>query len=239
LKRNYFSSRANAIRTNAIIASFSEGSNERQFSTITDKSESGAELGGRHKSFSAKAGRTATHTGGGLAANSATNSNTATVALTIGDQSYALTRTVFDRAGRTTNRGDDNGAISTTAYDGANRPIFVADALGNTTATTFDNNGNPVIIIRTELSTLTEPAQTAEIFTTLLAWDCMNRQVLLAQSGPDGSIAASKGINLARLTFTGYDSRGNTTLNIDPNGNTTVTLWDGANRKLETRQRLQ
>ncbi len=123
--------------------------------------------------------------------------------------------------------------------DGANRPILTTDDLGNTTASAFDNNGNPVSITRTELSTITQPAQTPEVFTTLMAWDCMNRQVLIAQPGSDGSIASQKGVNLARITLTDYDSRGNTTLNIDPNGNTTVTLWDGANRKLEIRQHLR
>ncbi len=122
---------------------------------------------------------------------------------------------------------------------GANRPILTTDTLGNTTATAFDNNGNPVSITRTELSTITQPVHTAEVFTTLMAWDCMNRQVLLAQNGSDGSISPVKGVNLARITLTGYDSRGNVTLNIDPKGNTTVALWDGASRTLETHQHLR
>ena len=116
---------------------------------------------------------------------------------------------------------------------------MTTDTLGNTTATAFDNNGNPVSITRTELSTITQPAQTAEVFTTLMAWDCMNRQVVLSQNGSDGSISQAKGVNLSRITLTGYDSRSNVTLNIDPKGNTTVTLWDGASRTLETRQHLR
>ena len=44
---------------------------------------------------------------------------------------------------------------------------------------------------------------------------------------------------MSRITFTGYDSRGNVTLSIDPNGNTVTVLWDGAGRKLETRQQLR
>ena len=184
-------------------------------------------------------GRTVTHTGGGLAANSTTNSNTGTVTLTTGGTSYTLTRTVFDRAGRSIASATDNAAVATTAYDGANRPILATDSLGNTTATEFDGNGNPVSITRTELSTITQPSQTAEVFTTLMAWDCMNRQVLLAQNGPDGSIAAVEGTTLSRITLTGYDSRGNVALSIDPNGNTVTALWDGAGRKLETRQQLR
>ncbi len=184
-------------------------------------------------------GRTVTHTGGGLAANSTTNSNTSTVTLTTGGSSYVLTRTVFDRSSRSIAGAMDNAAVGTTAYDGANRPILATDTLGNTTATAFDNNGNPVGVTRTELSTITQPVQTAEVFTTLMAWDCMNRQVILAQNGSDGSISPAQGVNLARITLTGYDSRGNVTLNIDPKGNTAITVWDGANRSLETRQHLR
>lgn len=152
-------------------------------------------------------GRTVTHTGGGLAANSTTNSNTGTVTLTTGGQSYTLSRTVFDRSSRNIGSGMDNAAVSTTGYDGANRPILTTDDLGNTTATAFDSNGNPVSITRTELSTVTQPVQTPEVFTTLMAWDSLNRQVLIAQPDSDGSIASQKGVNLARITLTGYDSR--------------------------------
>jgi hypothetical protein len=42
-------------------------------------------------------GRTVTHTGGGLAANSPANNHTATVSLTAGGTSYVLSRKVFDR----------------------------------------------------------------------------------------------------------------------------------------------
>ncbi len=141
-------------------------------------------LSGGTPTHNIPSGRTATHTGGGLAANSTTNSNTGTVTLTTGGISYTLTRTVFDRAGRSIASATDNAAVATTAFDGANRPILATDALGNTTATEFDGNGNPVSITRTELSTITQPSQTAEVFTTLMAWDCMNRQVLLAQPRP-------------------------------------------------------
>ena len=43
-------------------------------------------------------GRTVTHTGGGLAANSTSNNHTNTVTLTAAGVSYVLTRLVFDRA---------------------------------------------------------------------------------------------------------------------------------------------
>jgi YD repeat-containing protein len=80
-------------------------------------------------------GRSVTHTGGGLAANSTTNNHTATVTLTAGGTSYVLERTVFDRADRVTAVANDNGAITTITLDGAGRQPLVVDALGNSVQT--------------------------------------------------------------------------------------------------------
>ncbi len=99
-------------------------------------------------------GRAITHTGGGLAANSTANSNTATVTLTTGGQSYILSRSVFDRAGRVTASATDNGAITTFAYDGANRQILRIDPLNNQVQTSYDANGNAVGVTRIETCTI-------------------------------------------------------------------------------------
>jgi hypothetical protein len=99
-------------------------------------------------------GRTVTHTGGGLAANSTANNHTDTVTLTAGGRSYVLSRTVFDRASRVTAIAADNGAITTIALDGAGRQPLVTDALGNSLQRTFDGNGNAVFTTRTELCTI-------------------------------------------------------------------------------------
>ena len=50
------------------------------------------------RATSLPSGRSVTHTGGGLAANSTANDHTDTATLTGGDSSYVLTRTIYDRA---------------------------------------------------------------------------------------------------------------------------------------------
>ena len=75
-------------------------------------------------------GRAITHTGGGLTINSTSNTHTATVTLTSGGTSYVLSRSIFDRGGRTAQQLQDNTAATTIAYDGANRAITVTDAWG-------------------------------------------------------------------------------------------------------------
>ena len=66
-------------------------------------------------------GRAVTHSGGGLAANSAANNHTGTVTLTSGGSSYVLTRMIFDAGGRTVATLADNAAQTTFGYDGADR----------------------------------------------------------------------------------------------------------------------
>jgi RHS repeat-associated protein len=182
------------------------------------------------------------HTGGGLAANSTTNSNTGTITLTTGGSSYILTRYVFDRTDRITATATDNGAITTMAYDGANRMIQQADPLNNLIKNQYDGNGNVISTTSVEVCTITSPTVANETFEKLMRYDCMNKLVLTAQPGPDGSISNQfppPSGNLARISLMGYDSRGNTTITIDENQNSTANNYDGASRRIETTQYLR
>ena len=131
--------------------------------------------------------RAATHTGGGLAGNSTTNSNTGTVTLTTGGTSYILARTVFDRAGRASASAADNGSITSYAYDGANRQISMTDALGNQVQNTFDGNGNVVASAKVERCTIAG-VTTTESFASQMRYDLLNRLIVMIQQGPDGNI---------------------------------------------------
>lgn len=202
-------------------------------------------------------GRTATHTGGGLAANSTSNNHTNTVTLTAGGVSYVLTRMVFDRSSRTAATASDNGAITTNAFDGANRNITITDPLNNVTTNTFDGNSNLVTSTRAETCTI-PGVSTNETFASATFFDCLNRPIATAMQGPDGSFSPSLAFpgcsswatlpvgcppwlteNGTIFSFTGYDSRNNRTTLIDPKANTTVTAFDGANRQLQTNQHLR
>ena len=183
-------------------------------------------------------GRTITQTGGGLAANSTTNNNTATVTLTTGGSSYVLTRQVFDRAGRLTATASDNTGQTSYSYDGADRQLSMTDALGNVVQKTYDANGNVTGTTNVEKCTIS-PTIPTESFGSLMLYDVMNRLVQRCDQGADGSLSSDLSDPNTLFTLTGYDSRGNTTDTIDPKQNTTITVYDGISRQLQTQQHLR
>ena len=144
--------------------------------------------------------RSVTHTGGGLAANSVANDHTGTVTLVdgsgqaTGNESYVLTRTVYDRAGRTVAVVQDNAVVTTSEYDGANRRVGETDALGNVVAYQYDGNGNTTFITRTEKCTITEPTVADEVFRSAMRYDALNRLVVRAEQGGDGTLSRKRGL---------------------------------------------
>jgi RHS repeat-associated protein len=225
------------------IARFDEGgrSYEQQQTVLLATGKSGGS-----PTHTLPSSRAVTHTGGGLEANSTTNGHTATATLTSGDESYVLTRIVYDRSNRTVAIAQDNGAIATNAYDGADRLITQTDALGNVTENSYDGNDNLILSAQTQKATITAPAIADEIFRTANRYDCMNRLVLSATQGANGDLTTNLNAcctwpvqSTSPTTLLGYDSRGNKTVAIDPNGNTSITLYDGASRAIETVQHLR
>jgi YD repeat-containing protein len=192
--------------------------------------------------------RLVTHTGGGLAANSMANDHTGTVTLTTGGSSYVLTRTVFDPGGRTVATLADNTGQTTVEYDGADRRIQVTDALGNVVANQFDAAGNLVGSTRTEKCTI-PGVGTTETFAWAMFYDCLNQLVVQAVQGADGVLNANLVVysngpfwqlsGSTLVTVTGYDSRGNRVLSIDPKGNSSITEFDGVSRTIQTQQHLR
>jgi len=191
-------------------------------------------------------GRAVTQTGGGLAANSTANDHTGTVTLTTGGSTYVLTRTVYDRFGRVIATLADNTAQTSYAHDGAGRQILTTDPLGNTVATEYDGNGNPVRVTRTEVCTITAPTVADEVFISFTWFDCLNRPVVAGTQGADGNLTADlglccpwQGLPSTLFSLTGYDSRGNRTTVTDPKANILVSVYDGANRLIETQQEMR
>ena len=70
-------------------------------------------------------------------------------------------------------------------------------------------------------------------------YDVMNRLVVRADQGADGTLSSSFSDPSTLFTFHGYDSRGNQTNVIDPKQNTTIMVFDGASRQLQTQQNLR
>ncbi len=193
-------------------------------------------------------GRPVTHTGGGLAANSTANNHTGLVNLTTGGSSYVLARTVFDAAGRTIATLADNTAQTMIAYDGADRKIQVTDALLNVVNNQFDASGNLILSTRTEKCTITG-VSTTEAFSSAMFYDCLNHAVLQAEQGADGTLNANPVVVSnapfwqllapTLVTCLGYDSRGNRVLTVDPKGNSSIAVFDGASRTIQTQQHLR
>ncbi len=189
--------------------------------------------------------RAVAHTGGGLAANSVANDHTATVTLVdgtgqaTGNASYVLTRSVYDRAGRTVTAIQDNAAATIRDYDGANRSIRETDALGNEVAYQYDGNANVTAVTRTEKCTITQPAVADEVFRSALRYDAVNRLVVRAEQGANGTLSSNLADPDTLFVLSGYDSRGNKTLAIDPKGNTALTVYDGAGRAAQVQQHLR
>jgi len=190
-------------------------------------------------------GRTVTHTGGGLAANSTANNHTGKVTLTAGGTSYVLSRTVFDRADRTIATGADNGAVTTLTLDGAGRVIAAQDALGNIVQNQFDGNSNVIFTTRIETCTISDTIAT-ESFSSAFAFDVLNRPIISMEQGPDGSLNTNwvacctwPVLPPTLFTFTGFDSRNNRTNLIDPKQNTTILEFDGASRQLREKRHLR
>jgi len=72
-----------------------------------------------------------------------------------------------------------------------------------------------------------------------MRYDALNRLVVSASQGADGSLSTDLSDDQTLFTLFGYDSRNNRTLLVDPKGNTSLSLYDGANRLVEARQHLR
>jgi RHS repeat-associated protein len=202
-------------------------------------------------------GRTVTHVFTGcLQANNATPRSTGSAEIfPPGPSTYVLTRTVFDPGDRPVQVLADNTGATTITYDGADRQINVLDAMGNSVKNTFDADDNLVASTRSEICTISG-VTTIETFSSAMFYDCLNQLVLAANQGADGNLSADvMGLAAAGVSFwelsswnlststliscMAFDSRGNGVLSVDPKGNSSVMVLDGASRTIQTQQHLR
>ncbi|ANM31007.1 hypothetical protein ABI59_17655 [Acidobacteria bacterium Mor1] len=113
---------------------------------------------------------------------------------------------------------DDRGNSTDMTYDGVRRLLSRADAGGNTLTFAYDDRSNLRQVTRTDLSDL---GLANQVFTTTYTYDALNRH--------DGTTD-----NLGRQWTYGHDSQDLRTLTVDSLGNVTRTLYDGADRPLQT-----
>ncbi len=223
------------------------GTNNVKLSDIfTRFDEAGRTYEGQHDVFLATgttlpSSRAVTHTGGGLESNATTNGHTATITMTASPQqvSYVLSRTVHDAADRVVARAQDNTGTSQFEYDGADRQVKATDAVGNIVENTYDGNSNIIVKKRIEKCTITQPTVNDEEFERAMYFDCLNRMVVSAVQGADGTLSNDPQDSETLFTYLGYDSRDNIVVTIDPRENTIVTVYDGASRQIETHEHLR
>ena len=132
---------------------------------------------------------------------------------------FVSARTEYDAASRVTYTVEDDHDTTEHQYDGINRRIRTIDEENNDIDYTYDENSNIVVTTEIDRSQVgTEPDQT---ITTTNSYDVLNR--------------LTKTVDHAGNTDRfGYDSRDNQTIHEDAKGNSTLTDYDGANRRIAT-----
>lgn len=123
--------------------------------------------------------------------------------------------TAYDKAGRVVAETDPNNKTSRSEYDAAGRRIKSINAAGQETVYTYDSAGN--ILTRTVAGQVTR-----------YAYDKRNLQLSETLNPGDAEFE--------RVTTNQYDSRGNRTRRIQPDGAVTDYAYDAQNRMLSAVQ---
>ena len=135
----------------------------------------------------------------------------------IGD-GVSTTTTDYSDNSQVIRQVDDNARETLFMYDTACRLLARVDAAGNTRTYTYDGNGNVLTLAETELSDLGEPD---EIYYTNYTYDGLDRRIRTEN-------------NIGVAVSAGYDSRGNTTLEIDASLYENRYTYDGLDRRIGT-----
>jgi RHS repeat-associated protein len=133
-------------------------------------------------------------------------------------------RTLFDPASRVIAALDANGNRTTTTYDAANRVLAVTDPLGNARSYEYDADSNVVAAADLELPG-PGAAGVPERYVATFAYDALDRRIESHDRGLDGD-------SLDHATRFAYDSRDNTRLVEDAEGNVARAAFDDLDRRV-------
>ena len=153
--------------------------------------------------------------------------------------------------------GRQHGPNDSSSSTGPVGAINVTDALNNVVNNTFDAAGN-LIIVHSHGHIARSPRRRVpnETFAAAMYYDCLNQLVLRAYQGADGNLdpnvmgLAAGGVSFWELSGWNFststliscfapDSRGNRVLAVDPKGNSSLMVFDGASRTIQTQQHLR
>lgn len=160
------------------------------------------------------------------------------------DDGRVTSRNEFDRKGRITFTIEDDGDVFESQYDGVDREIKKIDPEGNRADSTYDEHSNLIKVVETEVTQEGNSPLLTEKFTTINAYDSLDRLVRITD-------------NIGQTTRYKYDSRNNLISTSDPNGkktkdkeglyngkinkdgNTVHYYYDGINRKIKEERDLR
>lgn len=132
--------------------------------------------------------------------------------------------TRFDAGSRAVVRIDAEGNETTMAFDAADRTTAVTDALGNERIYVYDGNSN---VVRVEELEIPGPGASgpSELYVTENVFDALDRRAETHVLGLNGN-------SIDHETLFSFDSRNNTRLVVDAEGNSTRTTFDDADRPI-------
>ncbi len=144
------------------------------------------------------------------------------------DGSNSSFLTVFDPGSRVLARIDANGNPTSYLFDAADRTASVTDALDNVRSYFYDANSN---VVRMEEFELPGPGATGapELYVTTYVYDELNRRT-------ENHVLGLGGNSIDHETSYGYDSRTNTALVEDAEGNFALTTFDDFDRTVMTQR---
>ena len=144
------------------------------------------------------------------------------------DSQNSSYKTLFDSGSRVVIRFDANGNPTSSTHDAANRTLSVTDALMNVRTNVYDQNSNLVEVQELEV---TGPGATGapELYVTSYVYDELDRRT-------ESHILGLNGTSIDHETFYDYDSRNNTRLVEDAEGNFTRSTFDDLDRVVMTQR---
>ncbi|HSR66637.1 MAG TPA: hypothetical protein VLU25_01745, partial [Acidobacteriota bacterium] len=145
------------------------------------------------------------------------------------DGSNSSYDTVFDPGSRVLTRFDAEDNPTFMDYDAADRTLSTTDALGNVRSYVYDENSNVLSVSELELPGPGATDGVPETYVTTHAYDELNRRTESHIRGLDGN-------SIDHPTFYDYDSRHNTRLVEDAEGNFTRTGFDDLDRVILTQR---
>jgi RHS repeat-associated protein len=152
--------------------------------------------------------------------------------------------TTYDPVGNVLSQTDADGHTTTYTYDALNRQVSSTDAVGSVTTTIYDvtgpNTGPCLNVCTGPTLGSSRPSEIIDgdgnaslhIGTTYYHYDGLDRRIQVVRKQLNNANDEPPDPNDA-VTYTTYDAVGNVLAVTEPDGNTTTTVYDADNRRIQ------